>query len=188
MATDLGKEKASRLFSEGTAFDPTAYSEHLVREILIYQALRAGWTVEEAQNKTWCIKSKFACLLSVMESVAFAVVSRVSVCFSGSCPSWVWTGLKMGRKSSRTEVLMDTCLRMHGTGWPREQSAVSGQLLPFTSCECLSFVMKWQLQKFCSYIWNFTIRPVTTSNISIEKVVTHIFRNLNTSASKISTF
>ncbi|XP_074532039.1 non-structural maintenance of chromosomes element 4 homolog A [Halichoeres trimaculatus] len=30
VATDLGKEKASRLFSEGTAFDPTAYSEHLL--------------------------------------------------------------------------------------------------------------------------------------------------------------
>ncbi|XP_034538563.1 non-structural maintenance of chromosomes element 4 homolog A [Notolabrus celidotus] len=30
VATDLGKEKASRLFSEGTAFDPTAYAEHLL--------------------------------------------------------------------------------------------------------------------------------------------------------------
>ncbi|CAJ1067754.1 non-structural maintenance of chromosomes element 4 homolog A [Xyrichtys novacula] len=30
VATDLGKEKASRLFSEGTAFDTTAYTEHLL--------------------------------------------------------------------------------------------------------------------------------------------------------------
>ncbi|XP_039857015.1 non-structural maintenance of chromosomes element 4 homolog A-like isoform X2 [Simochromis diagramma] len=30
VATDLGKEKASQLFSEGTAFDPTAFAEHLL--------------------------------------------------------------------------------------------------------------------------------------------------------------
>ncbi|XP_034465694.1 non-structural maintenance of chromosomes element 4 homolog A [Hippoglossus hippoglossus] len=30
MATDLGKEKASQMFSEGTAFDPTAFAEHLL--------------------------------------------------------------------------------------------------------------------------------------------------------------
>ncbi|MEQ2233724.1 Non-structural maintenance of chromosomes element 4 A [Ilyodon furcidens] len=29
VATDLGKEKASQLFSEGSAFDPTAFAEHL---------------------------------------------------------------------------------------------------------------------------------------------------------------
>nr|XP_020452858.1 LOW QUALITY PROTEIN: non-structural maintenance of chromosomes element 4 homolog A-like [Monopterus albus] len=30
VATDLGKEKASQLFVEGTAFDPTAFAEHLL--------------------------------------------------------------------------------------------------------------------------------------------------------------
>lgn len=30
VATDLGKEKASQLFSEGIAFDPTAFAEHLL--------------------------------------------------------------------------------------------------------------------------------------------------------------
>ncbi|XP_015253731.1 non-structural maintenance of chromosomes element 4 homolog A [Cyprinodon tularosa] len=30
VATDLGKEKASQLFSEGCAFDPTAFAEHLL--------------------------------------------------------------------------------------------------------------------------------------------------------------
>lgn len=30
VATDLGKEKASQLFSEGTAFDLSAFAEHLV--------------------------------------------------------------------------------------------------------------------------------------------------------------
>ncbi|XP_028279227.1 non-structural maintenance of chromosomes element 4 homolog A isoform X2 [Parambassis ranga] len=30
MATDLGKEKAGQLFSEGTAFDPAAFTEHLL--------------------------------------------------------------------------------------------------------------------------------------------------------------
>lgn len=30
VATDLGKEKASQLFSEGTAFDPTAFAENLL--------------------------------------------------------------------------------------------------------------------------------------------------------------
>lgn len=30
VATDLGKEKASQLFAEGTAFDPTAFAEHLL--------------------------------------------------------------------------------------------------------------------------------------------------------------
>lgn len=30
VATDLGKEKASQLFSEGAAFDPTAFAEHLL--------------------------------------------------------------------------------------------------------------------------------------------------------------
>ncbi|XP_041644870.1 non-structural maintenance of chromosomes element 4 homolog A [Cheilinus undulatus] len=30
VATDLGKEKASLLFSEGTAFDPAAYAQHLL--------------------------------------------------------------------------------------------------------------------------------------------------------------
>ncbi|XP_020508292.3 non-structural maintenance of chromosomes element 4 homolog A [Labrus bergylta] len=30
VATDLGKEKASMLFSEGTAFDPAVYAEHLL--------------------------------------------------------------------------------------------------------------------------------------------------------------
>ncbi|KAF6723732.1 Non-structural maintenance of chromosomes element 4-like protein A [Oryzias melastigma] len=30
VATDLGKEKASQLFSEGSAFDPTAFAEHLL--------------------------------------------------------------------------------------------------------------------------------------------------------------
>ncbi|XP_042357773.1 non-structural maintenance of chromosomes element 4 homolog A [Plectropomus leopardus] len=30
VATDLGKEKASQLFSEGTTFDPTAFAEHLL--------------------------------------------------------------------------------------------------------------------------------------------------------------
>lgn len=35
VATDLGKEKASQLFSEGTAFDPTAFAEHLVSMITV---------------------------------------------------------------------------------------------------------------------------------------------------------
>ncbi|XP_013861439.1 non-structural maintenance of chromosomes element 4 homolog A [Austrofundulus limnaeus] len=30
VATDLGKEKASQLFSDGNAFDPTAFAEHLL--------------------------------------------------------------------------------------------------------------------------------------------------------------
>lgn len=30
VATDLGKEKASQLFVEGNAFDPSAFAEHLV--------------------------------------------------------------------------------------------------------------------------------------------------------------
>ncbi|KAM4591555.1 non-structural maintenance of chromosomes element 4 homolog A [Odontesthes bonariensis] len=30
VATDLGKEKASQLFSEGSAFDPTTFAEHLL--------------------------------------------------------------------------------------------------------------------------------------------------------------
>ncbi|XP_059215473.1 non-structural maintenance of chromosomes element 4 homolog A [Centropristis striata] len=30
VATDLGKEKASQLFAEGTAFDPSAFAEHLL--------------------------------------------------------------------------------------------------------------------------------------------------------------
>uniref|UniRef100_UPI0037E8C0BE non-structural maintenance of chromosomes element 4 homolog A n=1 Tax=Semicossyphus pulcher TaxID=241346 RepID=UPI0037E8C0BE len=30
VASDLGKEKASQLFSEGTAFDPTAFTQHLL--------------------------------------------------------------------------------------------------------------------------------------------------------------
>ncbi|XP_067380793.1 non-structural maintenance of chromosomes element 4 homolog A isoform X1 [Channa argus] len=30
VATDLGKEKASQLFAEGSAFDPTAFAEHLL--------------------------------------------------------------------------------------------------------------------------------------------------------------
>uniref|UniRef100_A0A1A7Z1Z7 Non-structural maintenance of chromosomes element 4 n=1 Tax=Iconisemion striatum TaxID=60296 RepID=A0A1A7Z1Z7_9TELE len=30
VATDLGKEKASQLFSEGSTFDPTAFAEHLL--------------------------------------------------------------------------------------------------------------------------------------------------------------
>lgn len=30
VATDLGKEKATQLFSDGAAFDPTAYAEHLL--------------------------------------------------------------------------------------------------------------------------------------------------------------
>ncbi|XP_069546256.1 non-structural maintenance of chromosomes element 4 homolog A [Brachyistius frenatus] len=30
VATDLGKEKASQMFSEGTAFDPTVFAEHLL--------------------------------------------------------------------------------------------------------------------------------------------------------------
>nr|XP_046258355.1 non-structural maintenance of chromosomes element 4 homolog A [Scatophagus argus]XP_046258356.1 non-structural maintenance of chromosomes element 4 homolog A [Scatophagus argus]XP_046258357.1 non-structural maintenance of chromosomes element 4 homolog A [Scatophagus argus]XP_046258358.1 non-structural maintenance of chromosomes element 4 homolog A [Scatophagus argus] len=30
VATDLGKEKATQLFAEGTAFDPTAFAEHLL--------------------------------------------------------------------------------------------------------------------------------------------------------------
>nr|XP_019943550.1 PREDICTED: non-structural maintenance of chromosomes element 4 homolog A-like [Paralichthys olivaceus]XP_019943558.1 PREDICTED: non-structural maintenance of chromosomes element 4 homolog A-like [Paralichthys olivaceus] len=30
MATDLGKEKASQMFAEGTAFDPTAFAENLL--------------------------------------------------------------------------------------------------------------------------------------------------------------
>lgn len=36
VATDLGKEKASQLFAEGTAFDPTAFAEHLVSEFIVY--------------------------------------------------------------------------------------------------------------------------------------------------------
>lgn len=36
VATDLGKEKASQLFSEGTAFDPTAFAEHLVSTFIAY--------------------------------------------------------------------------------------------------------------------------------------------------------
>ncbi len=30
LATDLGKEKASQLHAEGSAFDPSAFAEHLV--------------------------------------------------------------------------------------------------------------------------------------------------------------
>ena len=36
VATDLGKEKASQLFAEGTAFDPTAFTEHLVSILIVY--------------------------------------------------------------------------------------------------------------------------------------------------------
>lgn len=36
VATDLGKEKASQLFAEGTAFDPTAFAEHLVSTVIVY--------------------------------------------------------------------------------------------------------------------------------------------------------
>lgn len=31
LATDLGREKASQLHAEGSAFDPSAFAEHLVR-------------------------------------------------------------------------------------------------------------------------------------------------------------
>ncbi len=47
VATDLGKEKASQLFAEGTAFDPTAFTEHLVSEIIVYthymHTYSVGW-------------------------------------------------------------------------------------------------------------------------------------------------
>ena len=36
VATDLGKEKASQLFAEGTAFDPTVFAEHLVSDLIVY--------------------------------------------------------------------------------------------------------------------------------------------------------
>ena len=32
LATDLGKEKASQLHAEGSAFDPSAFAEHLVNQ------------------------------------------------------------------------------------------------------------------------------------------------------------
>lgn len=48
VATDLGKEKASRLFSEGTAFDPTAYSEHLLSFMGLNRLEDGG--EEEQQN------------------------------------------------------------------------------------------------------------------------------------------
>lgn len=35
VATDLGKEKATQLFSEGTAFDPITFAEHLVSEFIV---------------------------------------------------------------------------------------------------------------------------------------------------------
>lgn len=35
VATDLGKEKATQLFAEGTAFNPSAFAEHLVSEIIV---------------------------------------------------------------------------------------------------------------------------------------------------------
>lgn len=36
VATDLGKEKASQLFAEGTAFDHIAFAERLVSEFIVY--------------------------------------------------------------------------------------------------------------------------------------------------------
>ena len=35
VATDLGKEKATQLFSEGTAFNLSAFAEHLVSEFIV---------------------------------------------------------------------------------------------------------------------------------------------------------
>lgn len=40
VATDLGKEKASQLFSEGNAFDPSAFAEHLVSTYLNAQDVK----------------------------------------------------------------------------------------------------------------------------------------------------
>lgn len=34
VATDLGKEKASQLVSDGNSFDPSAFAEHLVSDIV----------------------------------------------------------------------------------------------------------------------------------------------------------
>lgn len=36
VATDLGKEKASQMFAEGNAFDPTVFAEHIVSEFRVY--------------------------------------------------------------------------------------------------------------------------------------------------------
>lgn len=35
VATDLGKEKASQLFSEGNSFDPSVFAEHLVSGLVV---------------------------------------------------------------------------------------------------------------------------------------------------------
>lgn len=41
VATDLGKEKATQLFSEGNAFDPSVFAEHLVSDIVLYNIITA---------------------------------------------------------------------------------------------------------------------------------------------------
>ncbi|KAF0027333.1 hypothetical protein F2P81_020074 [Scophthalmus maximus] len=46
VATDLGKEKASQMFAEGTAFDPTAFAEHL----LSFMGLNRLEDEEDEQN------------------------------------------------------------------------------------------------------------------------------------------
>lgn len=41
VATDLGKEKATQLFSEGNAFDPSVFAEHLVSDSVLYNIITA---------------------------------------------------------------------------------------------------------------------------------------------------
>lgn len=36
VATDLGKEKATQMFAEGNAFNPTIFAERLVSEFRVY--------------------------------------------------------------------------------------------------------------------------------------------------------
>ncbi|XP_072247333.1 non-structural maintenance of chromosomes element 4 homolog A [Leuresthes tenuis] len=48
VATDLGKEKASQLFSEGSAFDPTTFAEHL----LSFMGLNRLEDEEDEQNRS----------------------------------------------------------------------------------------------------------------------------------------
>lgn len=95
VATDLGKEKASQLFSEGTAFDPTAFAEHLVSMITV--------SCLSFSHLARVVHTDLAVLYSC--SISVWICNSSCTCFSFTL-SYVW--LKKG-KEGKTK-LTGVCL------------------------------------------------------------------------------
>lgn len=77
VATDLGKEKATQLFSEGTAFDPITFAEHL----LSFMGLNRLEDVEDEQENGGAVDGYLP------QDAWHRVASRAACCFK-TAPSF----------------------------------------------------------------------------------------------------